>query len=156
MNREPISTPGLVLVPVAPETAVAIVAGDLTGIAAGSGWPHADTVDGLRMGGGWLVTFDGVVIGDCGTHGAPSDDGEVEIGYGLAEPYRGRGYGTELVTALSDWLLAQPGVERVVARDVEAANTPSRRALERAGFSLEQVDAEHASYRRAVRRAKPG
>ena len=43
MNREPISTPHLVLVPVAPETAAAIVAGDLTGIAAGSGWPHADT-----------------------------------------------------------------------------------------------------------------
>ena len=70
MNREPISTPRLVLVPVAPETAAAIVAGDLTGIAAGSGWPHADTLDGLRMGGGWLVTLDGVVIGDCGTHGA--------------------------------------------------------------------------------------
>jgi RimJ/RimL family protein N-acetyltransferase len=156
MHREPIFTPRLVLVPVAPETAAAIVAGDLTGIAAGTGWPHADTVDGLRMGGGWLVTLDGVVIGDCGTHGDRSDDGEVEIGYGLAEPYRGRGYGTELVTALSDWLLAQPGVERVVARDVEAANTPSRRALERAGFSLEQVDAERASYRKVVRRAKPG
>ena len=36
----------------------------------------------------------------------------------------------------------------VVARDVEIGNAPSRRALERAGFSVERVDGEHASYQR--------
>jgi RimJ/RimL family protein N-acetyltransferase len=80
----------------------------------------------------WLVELDGVVIGDCGTHGEPAD-GEVEIGYGLAAEHRGHGDGGEVVQALSQWLLAQPDVERVVA-ETDADNVPSRRALERAGF----------------------
>ena len=87
--------------------------------------------DGLRSG-GWLVTLDDLVIGDCGAHGDPSPGGDVEIGYGLAEPYRGRGYGTELVTALSDWLLAQPGVKRPGqvrgALRAKPSSTPSSRS----------------------------
>jgi RimJ/RimL family protein N-acetyltransferase len=148
MKLEPIVTPRLVVVPVAADTAAAILAGDLSQIAAGSRWPHADTLDGLRMGGCWLVTLDGVVIGDCGTHGEPGANGEVEIGYGLAEPSRGLGYGTELVAALSAWLLARSDVKRVVAGSVEVGNAPSRRALVRAGFRLERVDERHGWYAR--------
>jgi RimJ/RimL family protein N-acetyltransferase len=146
-----IATPRLVLAPVSAELAAAVVAGDLAGLATGEGWPHDDTVDGLRMAAAgraaaWLVTLDGVVIGDCGTHGEPDASGDVELGYGLAAPYRGRGYGTELVVGLSQWLLGQEGVSRVVARRVGVGNTPSRRALERAGFALEAADAQHAWY----------
>ena len=104
---------------------------------AGEGWPHADSYDGLRMasddGYTWLVTLDDLVIGDCGTLGGPSEDGEIEIGYGLAEPYRGRGYGTMLVKPLADFLLVRPGVNRVVAETLPS-NRPSYRVLERAGF----------------------
>jgi len=82
---------------------------------------------------GWFVTREGVVVGDCGTHGDPDPSGDVELGFGLAAAYRGRGYGTELVIAVSGWLLDQAGVRRVTAR-VDPDNTPSRRALERAGF----------------------
>jgi RimJ/RimL family protein N-acetyltransferase len=64
----------------------------------------------------------------------------VEIGYGLAEPVRGRGLATEFVPALSRHLLARPDVRRVVAREVLADNVPSRRALERAGFALEREE----------------
>ena len=78
------------------------------------------------------------MIGDCGTLGAVDDAGELELGYGLAEPYRGRGLGSELVQALSRRLLSAPGVRRVVAREVLADNVPSRRSLERAGFVLER------------------
>ena len=41
---------------------------------------------------------------------------------------------------LSRWLIAQPGVERVVAREVLADNVASRRALENAGFVLEREE----------------
>ncbi len=58
----------------------------------------------------------------------------------MAAPYRGRGYGSELVVAASRWLLGRPGVRRVVAREVLADNVPSRRALERAGFALEREE----------------
>lgn len=142
----------LVLEPVPLRLARAIVAGDLSGVRPGRGWPHDDTLDGLRMmvehGGAsdWFVTLDGVVIGDCGTHGGVDEAGDVEIGYGLAAPYRGNGYGTELVAALTGWLLGRPGVRRVVARHVLADNMPSRRALERTGFALERVGSGHVDY----------
>ena len=83
-----------------------------------------------------LITLDGVVIGDCGTTGPVGGDGTVEIGYGLAKPYRGRGYGGAAVRALSHWLVRQPGVREVVAT-VDAGNVASRRALERAGFKAD-------------------
>jgi RimJ/RimL family protein N-acetyltransferase len=144
LSFERLVTERLVLEPIAPEVAEAVVAGDLSDLCAGDGWPHADTVDGLGMAvrhghaASWFVTLDGGIIGDCGTHGPPDEAGDVEIGYGLAAPYRGRGYGNELVVAASEWLLGRPGVRRVVAREVLADNVPSRRALERAGFVLER------------------
>ncbi len=64
----------------------------------------------------------GLVIGDCGTVGGLDETGAIEIGYGLAAEYRGRGYGTEAVVALSEWLLAQTDVEAVTAREVLADN----------------------------------
>ena len=137
-----IDTPRLALVRIPAEQARAILAGDHSGLRAGEGWPHDDTLDGLRIAVehgaplGWLVVLDGVVIGDCGTHGPADEHGSVEIGYGLAAPYRGRGYGTELVRALADWQLAQPDVRRVTA-GVDTANVPSWRALESAGFVCE-------------------
>jgi len=68
-------TARLRLEPVTTETARAIMAGDLSGLSAAHGWPHQDTADGLAMAvkGGlpptWLITAEGMVIGDCGTHG---------------------------------------------------------------------------------------
>ena len=121
------------------------MAGDLSGLEHADRWPHEDTRDAIRMSTAmgasslvWLVTLSGLVIGDCGTVGGLDEAGDVEIGYGLAAEHRGRGYGNEVVEALSGWLLNRPGVERVVARQVLADNVPSRRALENAGFVLEQ------------------
>lgn len=143
-DREPIHTARLVLVPVGAAAAAAVVAGDLSGVAAGAGWPHTDTLDGLRLGLehgtdlGWFVTLDGLVVGDCGTHGTPDSSGAVEIGYGLAGAYRGRGLGTELCRALTAWLLGRPDVRRVVACTHAAANPASRRVLEKSGFTFDR------------------
>lgn len=150
--RETIVTPRLTLEPVPESTARAVLVGDLSGLEVGEGWPHADTLDGLAMGlqgdpgAGWFVVLDGVIIGDCGTHGEPDEAGDIELGYGLAAPYRGRGYGTEVVIAVSGWLLERPEVRRVVARDVLKDNLPSRRAVERAGFELESAGEGGVSY----------
>jgi RimJ/RimL family protein N-acetyltransferase len=117
---------------------------------AARGWPHRDSYHGLRfaMGGAytWLVTLDGLVVGDCGTLGRADDVGTITIGYGLAAPYRRRGYGTALVPALTGWLLVQPGVRLVVAA-AEPGNRASCRVLERAGFR--RVDATAAEVRYA-------
>jgi RimJ/RimL family protein N-acetyltransferase len=140
-----IVTPRLVLVPLTQETARAIVAGKPAGLRHGDGWPHVDTLDGVRMvaehgAEAWLILEDGTVVGDAGTFGPPDEHGDVEIGYGLAEPSRGRGLASEFVPALAQHVLARDGVRRVVARGVLADNTPSRRALERAGFGLEREE----------------
>jgi ribosomal-protein-alanine N-acetyltransferase len=70
--------------------------------------------------------------------GPPSDAGEVEIGYGLAGPSRGRGLGGRTVAALVEELRLHHGVRRIVAY-VVADNLASRRALERNGFALVEV-----------------
>ena len=152
-------TERLQLVPLTVATARAVLAGDFGCLDTAEGWPHEDTLDAVRTAVGpgppslvWLVTLDGVVIGDCGTVGPLRADGEVEIGYGLAAEHRGRGYGTELVAALSGWLRTRPGVTRVVA-EVEAGNAPSRRVLERAGFELERSENDRAWYALAGKEA---
>lgn len=122
-------------------------------IETGDGWPIEDSLIPMRTAAkygvelpGWFVTLDGVVIGDAHTHGDVDEAGDIEVGYNLAEPYRGRGYGSELVQGLSHWLLAREGVKRVVARHVPVENIPSRRALESAGFVLEQEDERYTWY----------
>jgi RimJ/RimL family protein N-acetyltransferase len=138
-----IQTTRLLLEPLSEGVARAVMTDELSALNHADGWPHDDTLDAIQMsttsGGSslvWLVTVGGRIVGDCGTVGELDDAGDVEIGYGLAVDYRGRGYGNEVVAALSGWLLDQPGVERVVAREVRADNAPSRRALENAGFVL--------------------
>ena len=132
------------------ERAAAIVAGDLSSVDAADGWPHADTLDGLRMAANpeneppWLVVLDGVVVGDCGTV-RPPVDGSVEIGYGLAEAFRGRGIGSEAVRQLGELLLARPDVRRLTA-EVLLDNVASHRVLEKNGFAVERSDGEHALY----------
>lgn len=85
------------------------------------------------------------MVGECGTHALSSDSGEVEIGYGLAAPYRGRGYGKAVVRAMSGWFAAQPTVTVVLAH-TDPGNVPSRRSLESAGFRLDGEDDGECRY----------
>lgn len=162
MELRPLQTARLRLEPLTMETARAILAGDLSwltaaGLAAADGWPHEDTADGLGMivktgeTLSWLVVADGAVIGDCGLHGGPAgpvdEAGRVEIGYGLAAPSRGQGYGSEVVAAITGWLLAQPGIRQVRACTL-TDNMPSRRVLEKAGFAYTGIEDGEAVYER--------
>lgn len=145
-RREPIRGERVVLVPVSHEHVRRFLAGDFSGVRCGEGWPVAESVPGsppwrlslkYDIEVNWLVILDGVVIGDCFTHGGADEAGDIEIGYALAERYRRQGHGTDLVAALSGWLLRHEGIERVVARNIDAGNAGSRRTLERVGFTLE-------------------
>lgn len=158
MELAPLKTARLRLEPVTPELARAVLAGDLSaltaaGLAAAEGWPHEDTADGLGMVAktgeslSWLVLADGAVIGDCGLHGPVDEAGRVEIGYGLAAPSRGQGYGSEVVAAITDWLLGQPAVRQVRACTL-TDNMPSRRVLEKAGFAYTGTEDGEAVYER--------
>lgn len=159
-----LETPRLVLEPFTVSLARAVLDGDLSRLTPGNGWPHADTYDALRafalhgdnsVPGVWgmVLRDSGEVVGDCGWYGPPGDDGEVEIGYGLAPAYRRNGYGTEAVRALLGWVAAYDGVRRVVA-GTEATNVASRRLLERLGFTVTEVNGADVRYALPVRRPR--
>ncbi len=76
---------------------------------------------------------DGLAIGGVGCKGALDEAGRVEIGYGLAESARGRGYATEAVLGLIDWLRDQ-GVREVLA-ECDPGNAASIAVLRRCGFA---------------------
>ena len=81
----------------------------------------------------WVVELrDGTHVGEFCFKGI-GEAGEVEIGYGVAEDWRGNGYATEAVSALVEWALKQSGVMRVTA-ETEPSNVASQRVLEKAGF----------------------
>ena len=79
-----------------------------------------------------LLADSGEVVGGIGfIH--PPENGEVEVGYGLAESARGRGVATEALRAVAAWA-AERGVARIVAMTV-TDNVASQRVVERLGFA---------------------
>jgi [ribosomal protein S5]-alanine N-acetyltransferase len=80
-----------------------------------------------------VVRSAGLVIGGIGCHGAPGAEGSVEIGYGIAEGWRGQGLGSEAVSAYVAHLRGLSEVRRVVAV-TDVKNAPSKGALLSAGF----------------------
>jgi RimJ/RimL family protein N-acetyltransferase len=76
---------------------------------------------------------DAILVGACGFKGPPDDDGVVEIGYGIAPAYRGRGLTTEAAAALSDLAFSRTGVTGVRAHTYPEPNA-STRILTKCGF----------------------
>ena len=89
---------------------------------------------------GWYVIRHGAdgtpptLVAACGYFGPPGVDGGVEIGYSVVPEARGQGLATELIGALAARALGTPGVVYIRAHAF-AHNTPSWRALARAGFT---------------------
>jgi ribosomal-protein-alanine N-acetyltransferase len=148
-----IETARLRLLPYSVAAAQAAI-GDRAGFAAGIGarvpdeWPAEDLRDFLpaygqivsdeaaRAGWGiWLMVLpaEQALIGDIGFKGAPDAAGTVEIGYSVLPGWRGQGYATEALRALSGWAAQQPGVRRVIAECL-ADNAASIRVLETSGL----------------------
>ncbi len=77
---------------------------------------------------------DRVVVGSCAFKHTPNSDGEIEIGYGLGDKHRGKGYMTEGIKSISEWALYQKDVKSVIA-ETEPNNYLSENVLIRSGFS---------------------
>lgn len=73
------------------------------------------------------------VVGSVVFRAEPSDDGVVEIAYGVEEGSQGHGYATEAVDACVRWALAQPGVRAVQAATF-AWHRASVRVIEKIGM----------------------
>jgi [ribosomal protein S5]-alanine N-acetyltransferase len=77
--------------------------------------------------------FSGSVIGSINLKGSPDADGDVEIGWGLAEHHRHRGYAFEAALAVVAWVFQQPEVRRISAT-VPDDNLSSQRLAAKLGL----------------------
>ena len=81
----------------------------------------------------WMIELkDGTHIGELCFKGL-DPNGIAEIGYGISEQYQHNGYASEAVKAVSEWALAQPGVNSVES-ETDPDNKASQRVLEKCGF----------------------
>jgi len=117
----------------------------------------ANTAKEINTPGTWfqlvlILKESGALIGDIGLHFAEAAYGQdsetstetssgmvfpadsVEIGYTLDVHYHGKGYATEALTAIIEYLKTAMG-KKIFTASVDPENAPSIRVLERAGFS---------------------
>jgi ribosomal-protein-alanine N-acetyltransferase len=77
-----------------------------------------------------------LLIGSCGTTSPITDETvEVEVGYSFLPAFHRRGYATEAVRSLLEWIFSHPKVERVSAQTLPSLSG-SIRVLEKTGFRL--------------------
>ncbi len=75
-----------------------------------------------------------LVVGNVGFKGPPDNHGMVEIAYGIAPVFQGRGYATEAADACTAFAFADGRVRLVRAHTLPARNA-STRVLEKCGFT---------------------
>jgi RimJ/RimL family protein N-acetyltransferase len=79
-----------------------------------------------------------MLIGDIGIHFLENDseNRQVEIGYTLDKEFRGKGYATEALSVIIDFLIKSLNKHRIVA-SIDPINVDSIRLVERMGFRKE-------------------
>lgn len=81
------------------------------------------------------------VIGSTSFHGAPDIDGMIEIGLGIEEAFRGKGYAKEALKGMWRWVCQFPEV-KTLRYTVSPENLPSIAVIEYFGFNYmgQQMD----------------
>lgn len=82
-----------------------------------------------------ILEEENMAIGGIGIAGPPDEKGEVMVGYMIDRKYQGKGYASEALTRLAEWIFSHPEVN-VIRADTEEDNLPSQKVLERSGFTL--------------------
>lgn len=92
----------------------------------------------------WVVLrSSGEIVGSTSFHGAPDSVGMIEIGLGIHETFRNKGYAKETVLGMWRWVMKDSGV-KTLRYTVSVTNAPSVRVIESFGFHYkgEQIDEE--------------
>jgi RimJ/RimL family protein N-acetyltransferase len=89
----------------------------------------------------WLIVVDEGSAGSFGAglagfKGMPDSRGLVEIGYGIDQAYRNKGYVTEAVQALIEWAFDRQLELSAVTAQTEKSNIASGRVLEKVGMHV--------------------
>ncbi|TCC86458.1 N-acetyltransferase [Pedobacter frigiditerrae] len=86
------------------------------------------------------------MVGDICFVGEPAEDGEIEIGYGTYEDFRGKGYMTEAVACIIEWAKRQDNVKSIFAQTAKD-NPASWHILESNHFEKVDEDGNLLSWR---------
>jgi len=85
----------------------------------------------------WVMDFDGIVVGTIGAY--DHDHGRIEVGYSVCRRWQGRGFATEALKRVLEYLLENEGMQCVTAW-CAGENTGSRKVLEKAGMKLVRTE----------------
>jgi ribosomal-protein-alanine N-acetyltransferase len=100
-------------------------------------WAYMITLlDGRPENAGWTMNAlvrDDEVVGNAGFKGAPDEEGEVELGYGILTPHRRQGLAVAAAGLLVERAVREPSVTRVLAT-IRPDNLASVGVITKAGF----------------------
>ena len=85
----------------------------------------------------WVMDVDDVLIGTVGAYDYKDD--RIEVGFSVVRSWQGRGYATEALKKVLEYLTDNEGISCVTAW-CAAENTGSRRVLEKAGMHFLQTE----------------
>jgi ribosomal-protein-alanine N-acetyltransferase len=117
------------------------------GLNLSQGWPDEDTnLEMVEEPSGfesWLIVEkeSKAIIGDIGFKGKPDPEGSVDLGYGIVDAARRKGYAVEAGAALIKWTFKQQQVKVITARCMHV-NEGSTKTLERLGFYQKVIKEE--------------
>ncbi|MGH4137115.1 GNAT family N-acetyltransferase [Clostridium sp.] len=120
-----------------------------------SDWPRLDTKDILPMVKSaleksiiptgfecWMIVKKDTmkIIGDIGFKGQPDEKKEIEVGYGLVEKERGKGFAKEALCKILDWAFSQKNVD-IIKADCLISNLASIHVLKKVG--MKEINKDH-------------
>jgi ribosomal-protein-alanine N-acetyltransferase len=97
------------------------------------GWTRFVALRNSETGGRTLIGTVGAI--PPGTEMAHSAPGEIEVGYGILPAFQRRGFATEALAGMMDWVRARAEVSAFVAQTFPHLY-PSIRVLEKSGFEF--------------------
>lgn len=87
----------------------------------------------------WVMDMNGddVVVGTIGAYDYTNN--QIEVGFSVAEGWKGRGFATEALKSVLEYLTKNEGIECITAW-CAVENTSSSRVLEKAGMKLVKIE----------------
>ena len=89
---------------------------------------------------GWAIERERRMIGTIGAYDYDQNKHQIEVGFSIERASWGKGYATEALEAVLEYLMVQEGIACVTAW-CASDNIASKRTLEKAGMRLSGIDA---------------
>lgn len=87
----------------------------------------------------WIVEDNGVVVGTIGAYDFDNETSEIEVGMSIFPEFWNRGYSSEALKAVFEFLTQNAGIKRIKAW-CASENIASRRSLEKAGMRVLNIE----------------